>query len=57
MRLIFKSATSNDCLSFDTKTQRYTLFYGIGSNAIYVKTNKELKALEIELIRGGYQKV
>lgn len=57
MRLTFKSATSHSCLSFDTISKRYTLFNGFGSNAIFVKTNKDINALELELVKGGYQKV
>jgi len=57
MKLIFKSSTSHSCLSFDTTSKRYTLFSGFGSNAIMVKSNKEINALELELVKGGYQKV
>ena len=57
MKLTFKSATSHSCLSFETNTKRYTIFSGFGSNAIMVKSNKEINALELELVKGGYKKV
>lgn len=57
MKLTFKSATSHSCLTLDTTTKTYTLWNGFGSNAIMVKSNKELNALELELVKGGYQKV
>lgn len=57
MQLTFKSATSHSCLSFDTKTKNYVLFNGFGSNAIMVKSNKEINTLELELVKGGYRKV
>lgn len=57
MKLTFKSATSHSCLSFDTTTKRYVCFSGFGSNAIMVKSNKELSTLELELVKGGYRKV
>ena len=57
MRLTFKSATSHSCLSLDTTNKHYTLFSGFGSNSIMVKSNKELNALELELVKGGYRKV
>lgn len=57
MKLTFKSATSHSCLSFSTTTKNYTLFSGFGSNAIMVKSNKEINALELELVKGGYKKV
>lgn len=57
MKLTFKSATSHSCLSFDTTTKRYTLFEGFGSNAIFVRTNKDINALELELVKEGYRKV
>ena len=57
MRLLFKSSTSHSCLTLDTTNKRYNLFNGFGSNAIMVKSNKEINALELELVKGGYQKV
>ena len=57
MKLIFKSATSHSCLAFETKTKRYTLFDGFGSNAIFVRTNKDINALELQLVKEGYRKV
>lgn len=57
MKLTFKSATSHSNIVIDFNNKTYTLFSGFGSNGIVVKSNKELQALELLLVKGGYQEV
>lgn len=56
MKLLFKGGKTSGCLAFDTKTKKYIVFNGMGSNAIILETMKALRELELELIKNGYEK-
>lgn len=55
MKLTFKGGKTNACLSLDTNKKTYTKWFGVGSGAIRLDTQKELKELEIDLIRNDYK--
>lgn len=54
MRLTFKGGKTFACLTFDTTKKTYTKWNGIGGNSIILDTQKELRDLELELIKNGY---
>jgi len=55
MRLSFKGGKTSQILTLDTSTKTYTCFSGVASDCIILDTLKELKQLEIKLIREGYK--
>lgn len=55
MRLSFKGGKTSQILTLDTSTKTYTCFSGVASDCISLDTFKELKQLEIKLIREGYK--
>ncbi len=55
MKLVFKGGKTSACLGFDTETKTYKKWNGIGSFSISLATQRELRDLELELIRNGYK--
>ena len=55
MKLRFKGGKTSAMLQYDDEKKTYTKWNGIGSNAIRLETQKELKELELELIKNGYR--
>ena len=55
MRLTFKGGSTSLLLSFDTEKKTYTKWNGIGSNAIRLSVQKELRELELRLIKNGFR--
>lgn len=54
MKLTFKGGKTSNVLEFNTETKTYLKFNGIGGGAIRLETQKELRELELDLIRNGY---
>ena len=57
MTLTFKGGKTSACLSIDLSKKTYSIFNGLGNNEVCLATQKDLRELEINLIKGGFTRL